>query len=332
MLYILSGADDFSLNESLARIKEGLGDKSLLSANTTLFDGQRVTPEQLGVAAETVPFLAKKRLVIATGLLGRFQPRGRSGGKKETPPANLKGDCESFIRCLTKLPDSTGVVLVDCRVSQNNPLFKGLSPLAEVKTFPLLKRDRLAQWIKRRVGEEGGDISPPAIGLLAKLVGGNLWIMAGEVRKLVLYTSGHLIGEDDVKAVVSYAQQANVFAMVDAILEFRVRQAEWSLEQLLRAGVAPSYLLFMLVRQVRLILRARELRGRGSTEREIQNALGLASDFALRKTLEQAASYSLGRLKEIYGKLLEADLSIKTGRRDGELALNILAAELCQRR
>ena len=332
MLYILSGEDGFSLNESLAGIKKGLGDESLLSANTTLFDGQRVTPEQLGVAAETVPFLAEKRLIIVTGLLGRFQPRGRYGGKKEKPPANLKGDYESFIRCLTKLPDSTVVVLVDGKVSKNNPLFKGLSPLAEAKTFPLLRRDRLAQWIKKRVGEEGGDISPPAVSLLAKLVGGNLWIMAGEVRKLVLYTSGRQIGEDDVRAVVGYAQQANVFAMVDAILEFRVRQAEWSLEQLLRAGVAPSYLLFMLVRQVRLILRARELRGRGSTEREIQDALGLTSDFVLRKTLEQAASYSLGRLKEIYGKLLEADLSIKTGRRDGELALNILAAELCQRR
>ena len=36
-----------------------------------------------------------------------------------------------------------------------------------------------------------------------------------------------------------------------------------------------------------------------------------------------------GRLKEVYHRLLEADLAIKTGRYDSELALNILAAELC---
>jgi DNA polymerase III delta subunit len=52
----------------------------------------------------------------------------------------------------------------------------------------------------------------------------------------------------------------------------------------------------------------------------------------LRKTLEQAGGYSLQRLKEGYHKLLETDLSIKTGKYGGELALNILIAELCQRR
>jgi len=58
--------------------------------------------------------------------------------------------------------------------------------------------------------------------------------------------------------------------------------------------------------------------------------LGLTSEFALRRTLEQADRYSLERLKQVYHKLLEADLSIKTGRYDAELTLNILIAELCQ--
>ena len=51
----------------------------------------------------------------------------------------------------------------------------------------------------------------------------------------------------------------------------------------------------------------------------------------MRRTLEQAARYPMPRLKEIYHKLLETDLSIKTGKFDGELALTILVAELCQR-
>nr|NIT57717.1 hypothetical protein [Fodinibius sp.]NIY26299.1 hypothetical protein [Fodinibius sp.] len=62
---------------------------------------------------------------------------------------------------------------------------------------------------------------------------------------------------------------------------------------------------------------------------EIQNKLGLTSEFALRKTLEQADRYPLERLKEVYHKLLEADLSIKTGKYGAELTLSILVAELC---
>ncbi|MFC1942384.1 hypothetical protein ACFLWU_04110, partial [Chloroflexota bacterium] len=46
---------------------------------------------------------------------------------------------------------------------------------------------------------------------------------------------------------------------------------------------------------------------------------------------DQANKYSLARLKEVYHRLLEADLSIKTGKYDGELALNILIAEVGQR-
>ena len=81
-----------------------------------------------------------------------------------------------------------------------------------------------------------------------------------------------------------------------------------------------------------MIVRARELRNQGKPKIEIQNKLGLSSEFTLRKTLEQASRYSLPRLKEVYHQLLEADLSIKTGKYEAELALNVLVAELCQRR
>jgi len=179
--------------------------------------------------------------------------------------------------------------------------------------------------------EEDGDISPQATDLLIRLVGSNLWIMDSEVNKLVSFTSGRRIEEKDVKTVVSYAQEADVFTMVDAIIESRAAAAEQLLQQLLQRGAAPVYLLFMLSRQVRMIVRARELRKQKRPQTEIQNRLGLPSEFVLRKILEQASKYSLPRLKTVYDHLLETDLSIKTGKYDGELALNILVAELCQR-
>jgi len=95
--------------------------------------------------------------------------------------------------------------------------------------------------------------------------------------------------------------------------------------------MAPAYLLFMLSRQVRQLVRAKELRKTVQSEEELQNRLGITYEFALRKTLEQADRYTLWRLKELYQKLLETDLAIKTGKYGGELALNILVAELCQK-
>ena len=330
LLYVLIGADDFSLNQSLEEIKKGLGDESLLATNTTILEGQQVTPDQLRVVCTAMPFLAPKRLVIVKGLLERFEPKVRRNRQKKKEKNGQQNDYKVFAALPDEFPDSTVLVLVDGNIKNKNPLLKELLPQAKVKTFPLLRNEKLQQWIQKRVKQEGGSISPPAVDLLAGLVGSNLWVMAGEISKLVLFASGRRIEVDDVRAVVGYSQQASIFNMVDAVLESRAGQAQQAIQQLLQAGMAPPYLLFMLARQARMLVRVKELIKDGKSEFEIQNRLGLTSDFAWRKTVEQAGRYSLERLRELYHRLLAADLSIKTGRYEPELALNILAAELCQ--
>jgi len=332
-LYILWGQDDFSLSQSLEEIKRGIGDQELLSANTTILDGQQTTSDQLRAVTETMPFLSEKRLVIVRGLLGRFEPKTKSGGgKKAASRTNQQNERKSLVAGINGIPDSTILVLVDGKIGSNNPLFKALSAKATVKTFPLLRNTELRRWIQKRVREESASISPQAVGSLTRLVGSNLWIMSSEILKLILFTSGRSIEEEDVDRVVSYTREVSVFAMVDAILESKARLAEQALHQLLERGAAPAYLLVMLSRQARMIVRAKELKRQRKPETEIQNRLGLPSEYALRKTLEQANRYPLERLKELYHKLLETDLSIKTGKYDGELALSMLIVELCQRR
>ena len=331
MLHILLGQDDFSLRQALEKIKAGVGDQTLLATNTTTLDGQQLTLDQLRVVCETAPFLAERRLVIVNGLLERFEPkRGTRSRRKAKPIANQQNEYESFSSHITQIPDSTTLVLIDGQIGSKNPLLKELSLKAQVKSFPLLKNDRLRQWIGQRMKQEGSSISAEAVNLLAKFIGSDLWIMASEINKLVLFTSGRRIEEEDVKRLVSHVQEANVFAMVDAILESKAGVAEQLLQRLLESGAAPAYLLVMLSRQVRMIVQAKELESQRKAEAEIQNKLGLTAEFALRKVLEQADRYPMKQIIEVYHKLLETDLFIKTGKYDGELALNLLIADLCQ--
>lgn len=332
MLYVLHGQDDFSLGQWLAELKRNLGDQAMLATNTTTLDGQQITIDELRNVCESAPFLAEKRLVIVRGLLERFEPRRRSNRRRKASRATEQQDgYHALSEYMMKIPESTVLVLVDGDIKGNNPLYRMLSSRAEVKSFPLLKTTELRKWVEKRVAEEGGSISTQAVTLLLRLVGSNLWIMAGEIDKLLLFAAGRRIEEEDVQAVVSYTQQDSVFTMVDAIIGFRARLAEKSLQQLLQRGASPAYLLVMLSRQIRLVVRAKELTNQRESETEIRNKLGLTSEYAVRKTVEQANQYSLPRLKMVYRRLLEADLSIKTGKYDGELAMDILIAELCQR-
>jgi DNA polymerase-3 subunit delta len=250
--------------------------------------------------------------------------------KKKKNKDNQQSYQEEFATLIKKLPETTVLVLVDGDIKNNNPFFKQLLPLAKVKAFPLLRNNRLRKWVSKRVQQEGGTISPQANDLLSQLVGSNLWVMASEISKLVSFASDRCIEEEDVKAVVSSSQQASVFNMVDAVLESRASQAQRTIQQLFKMGMASPYLLYMLARQARLLVQVKELVKKGKSEFEIQNKLGLTSEFAWRKTSEQASRYSFLRLKELYERLLATDLAIKTGKYEPELALNILVAEMCQ--
>jgi DNA polymerase III subunit delta len=328
LLHVLTGADDYSIRQALSEIKKGIGDATALMTNTTVLDGKQVTLEHLRSACETVPFLAEKRLVIVEGLLERFEQKGKNGKKKATHQPDKAEEYIVIAEAMKKLPPFTELVIIGGKISARNPLLQELSAIVKVNNFALLIKDQLNQWVERRVTGAGSSISPNALALLVKFVGNDLWTMAGEVDKLTQFAAGRRIEEADVKTVVSDAKEATVFAMVDAVMESRVSAAQELLQQQFRQGEAPAQLLTMIARQLRIIFQVKEMRSKGIPRAIIQTKLGLKADFILDKAWAQANKYSTDRLREVFHKLLEADISIKTGKLEGEIALDILVTEL----
>jgi DNA polymerase-3 subunit delta len=332
LLYILSGEDDFSIARELDAIKKSIGDQGMLSTNTNTLDGKQVSADEFRAVCESAPFLSEKRLVIVQGLLEKFGAKASTGRAKTTKKIDQQPAAyETFGNCIFKLPPSTVLVLLEDEIKDTNPLLKMISPKAKIKNFPMLEPPELKVWVTNRIIEDGSKISLPALNLLIRLIGSNLWVMSSELNKLATYAYGRQIEEKDVKALVSYTQQSSVFSLVDAIMEFKANESESLLQQLMDKGATASYLLAMLYRQMRLIVRARDLKRQGVKEPDMRQRLGVASDYVVKKTLEQAARYSMPRIKQVYQQLLDTDIAIKTGKYTEELALNILVAELCQR-
>ncbi len=327
MLHILYGQDDFSLNRALDRIKADLGDREMVATNTTHLEGQHLTLSELRNKCDAAPFLCSHRLVIVEGLLGCFEAkRSRSRSRKRKAGDRL-AEWEGLDSYVKQLPGTTVLVLVDEEVRGDNPLLKRLAPLAAVKAFPWLKGEALQAWIQKRVKEEGGDITPQAVHLLAELIGGDLWAVSGEIQKLLLYSQDRRISEDDVRQLVSCIQEANIFALVDAVAEGRTALAQRLLHRLYDEGEPPAHILVMITRQFRLIAQARELEP-GLSLLQIQDRLGLKKSYGLDRTLKQAKSYDFEGIRRAYNKFLETDFAIKTGRYSDELALELLVTEL----
>jgi len=329
LIHIAYGEDDFAVKDFVARIKREYGGAESGDSNTVRLEGSKTTPREIIAASHTIPFLAPKRLVIIEGLFSRFEKQSRGGRGKSK--AQAMKDWETLPDQLRAMPESTILVLIDGKLDKANPLLQTLSPIASVKEcVPMsVKGPELGAWVRSRAKASGCDISPRAQRLLIDLIGNDLWILSNEIEKLCLYTGGKRIEESDINLLVSYVKEANIFTMVDAIVERRLAVASRLAHQLLDDGASPTYLMHMVTRQFRFLIQMKELMTQNVPAGAIGKRIGLSSGFALEKTTEQAHLYSMDRLREAYRKLLDADVSVKTGALNPVLALDLLITELC---
>jgi DNA polymerase-3 subunit delta len=332
MFYIIHGDDSYRCHQALNEIKAGMGSPDIVEVNTTVLDGRRLSIRALMDVCSVVPFMSSGRLVIVEGLLRRFQPgdrQTRSNGGEEAVQA-LK-EWQGIPEYIRTMPQTTALVLFDEDLDSKaaNQLLKSLSPSAD-RIFQMneIKGRELAAWIKDYTVKNKGKISQGAVSLLADYIGGDLWSLTGELNKLMTYCEGREINESDVREISSFAREESIFALVDSVLEGRIKDAQLMLHRMLKYGTAPQQILAMIERQLVIILRVKELSH--SNQQEIREGLGLHPRYPLEKTLRQARSFSIPKLRKAFHALLDTDIAIKTGKYEDDLALDLLVIELCK--
>ena len=332
MIYLIYGDDSLSVEETLASLSANEGDDSLYDVNTTTLNGATVSLAELEAAWSTIPFLADKRVVVVRNLLVRME-QGRGSGSSRS--RSMDGEWADIGERLAHVPDSTELIFVDAAVSRNNPLLRAIRPLAQAHEFRLPSVRDMPGWVRQRADRLGAAIEPSAISALVDAIGNDTRLVDMELQKLALYRSGGrsdgrsggMIRRQDVETMVSYVREANIFAAVDAALEGRAGFALRLAHQLLDEGRSSTYVITMLARQVRFLIVAKDMKARGFQQDEIGRRLSIRG-YPLTKTMQQEGRFSAERLSAIHRRLLEADLSIKTGAADEETALDALIVAL----
>lgn len=328
MFYLLHGEDEYRRSLQLAEWKATLGDPTTAALNTTELDGRRLTLNELISVCDAMPFLAEKRLVIVHGLAARFQ---RKKGAAENEPDEDPAFLEQLEEYVNGLPESTRLVLLEDReIKKNNPIHKIVtkSDQGHVHEFAPLHPGELSRWIDQHVKERGGRIERTAVIALAAFVGSDLRLLDQEIDKLLTYVGPErAITEQDVQLLVSDAQEANIFDMVDALGQRNTRRAMELVQKLLEDGQHPLYLLRMITRQFRILIQVKELLGKGTSAEDIRALLRL-HPYVVKKSTAQAANFSFEQLEAIFRQLHEVDVGVKSGQIEDELALSLFVAEV----
>ncbi len=324
VVYIFHGDDEFASGQALTGIKSQMGDPSNAEMNTTHLDGHSLNLDKLVQTTRAMPFLAERRLVVLTDPLGSMKS---------------SKDRDKFKTILEGVPPTTALViqiskpLVDARGRRSGRMH-WLEKWAQkqdgkvfLREFSLPKGPQMANWIRSQAKERGGNFSHPAAALLGTYAGDSPRLAAQEIEKLLAYVNYQRpVEPDDVEYLVAYAGETSVFDMVDALGSRNGSEALRLLHRLLEQDDALR-LFGMIVRQFRLLLMTRELLDAGYRDTEIAPAIK-SHPFVVRKLMGQVRNFTLPQLEAIYHKLLEIDVGIKTGKTEGDVALDTLVAAL----
>ena len=317
--YVLHGSDEFSCRAQLQAMRAQMGDPSMAGLNTLVLDGKVVSAADVLSAASAVPFLSDRRLVIVEGMLTWLTRKG--AGK------SAKAELDALVQGLPDLPGTARVVFVETEtLPERHPILQlaRTSPNGFHKEFNP-PRDPVPWITNQALREYGTAIDRQAAVALAAVVGEDLRAADSELAKLAAYVGGQRpITEADVALLTSYVAEADVFDMVDALGKRDGAAASRLLHRLLDDS-EPLQLFGMIVRQFRLLILAREHFNAGGTPGQLSQAIGV-HPFVGEKLIGQVKAFSLDQLERIYRFLLETDLSIKTGKVDAVLALDLLIA------
>ncbi|MBC8171132.1 MAG: DNA polymerase III subunit delta [Anaerolineae bacterium] len=316
--YILHGDDDLSIGEVVAKMRRDADE-----LNTSDFAGESASVPEVMNAVTSYPFLSDKRLIIVKGLITWITRKGAG----ETG----KRGVEQLLNELPQLPEFSRLVLIERdALPDNNKLVQlaNSAPNGYVKNFGVPKD--LTQWIIQRAKNEYQvEIMPRAAAGLAAVITDDLRRADNELYKLVTYiTPGQPITEEDVVALTPYVAEANIFKMVDALVDGNGQQAMSLLHRLLQDKDNDPFSLFgMIIRQFRLLLLAKEHLVTGGGTQNLAAAIKVQS-FVAQNLARQSRAFQLAQLEQIYRTLQEYDLSMKTGKIKPDLALDLLVAGL----
>ena len=279
--------------------------------NEDSFEEKRATAAAIMDAAETLPFLNDKRLVIV-----RNSAFFQKGGRKE--------EGEKLKDFLSNLPETVCLLFIEEKVEKNNALYKAVVKNGQAVEFKKQAEKDLGTWIKQRCKANGMQMSDGVLNLFLQTVDHDMENLDGELQKLIAYKGEKAeIRAEDIRAVCTVSLEARVFDLVKAVAEKHPERAVQIYRTLLSMKESPYMVLSLITRQFRLILETMLLTQNGLTQEQIAARLELR-EFAVKEYQRQSKRFPVAGWKQAVRDCLQADLDIKSGRAAEETAVELL--------
>ncbi len=305
MILFLYGEDTYRSRQKLEEIRaKFLRELDPAGLNLTVIDGEKADVDAVRAAVFSVPFLAKKRLVILKKSLS-------SAKKKEV----LKKELEEVF---SSVPEDTILVLHEESGADElakGRLFERFKGHKFYPEFVPLQPKALTSWIQDEAKRRGATFTSGALTLYSAISGNDLWKVSSELDKLASYAvaSGRPIDRSMIDAMVDARIEVSLFELMDALGARKADRASAILEELLKQGESEVAVINRLQGHFRTLLMCSDMARQGAVTKErLARELGL-HPFVASKAVSQARYFGTDELARMYAWLIDADERLKQG-------------------
>lgn len=328
-VYLFYGEEKYLLERALKKFEEVLLPPGMKDLNMDVVDGKEIGKEILAESivelAENLPVMSDKRLVVVKEAPFFERSKAGSSGGNQIPSRGI----DDLVRYIGNPLQSTCLIITAGEaVDRRSKLYKAVARCGRVVEFKSLNYKELVSWLIRRAGSRGKKMKPDAAAELISRVGKSLNMLENELEKLAAYTGDNeSITAWDVRELASRNVDIGIFDVVDAVGKKRYTAALRGIRELLALKSSPQYIIVMIARQFRLILKALELRRSGCPEREAAKRMQV-HPFVARKVFAQSRNFTVEKSRTVLQGLLDLDVAIKNGKQDFYPAMETMILKL----
>jgi DNA polymerase-3 subunit delta len=207
----------------------------------------------------------------------------------------------------------------------------GAGTLADCTTAGRDGASLAGQVLREAAAEMGIKLDWRVQSLLVATIGSDCGQLVSELEKLSLFRGKESITEADVLLLCPRTAEADIWQVLDAIVENRAADAARLVRAGLERGESPVALIASLASQVRMMARSSERAGAGIPLKNLAATLG-ANRYWVEQSYRRSRAFSLETLYWALCELARLDLAIKTGAVDGATGVESLVLALCAAR
>lgn len=311
-IYLLYGSEGY-----LKKLYKERFIKAMLPEGDTMnyayYEGKGTDIKEVIDLSETLPFFSERRLVV-------FENTGffKSGGN----------DLADYVR---ELPDTTYYIFIENEIDKRSRLYKAVKDKGHIVELSTQDENTLKRWVQSILRKEGKTMPDSDILYFLNKVGTDMENIQKELEKLVCYAlSRQTIGREDVDAVCVTQITNHIFDMVSAVSDKNQRRALDLYYELLALKEPPMRILFLLIRQYRLLFHVKSLAQQGFGRKEITSKAGL-HPFVAGKYMDQSKRFSMRELRSVMEEGAQIEQDVKTGLLSDTLAVELFIVKYSSR-